>query len=128
MKWWKQIALSVAVVILGVGSFFAYRAIAKSRDLRETLLWMDETYNPHEGGENFGQGHGWEIHYVRKGDVEEVSEKFGQTFTQNGTCKIVIHDETPAVGFYKEMSGVTTYTLRGHSKPANEGHLKTGQR
>jgi hypothetical protein len=66
MKWWKQIAPSAAVVIPGVGSFFAYRAIAERRDLRETLLWMDQTDNPHEGSDNFGQGHRWEIHSARK--------------------------------------------------------------
>ncbi len=111
MKSWKPIAVSFAVIILGVGSFLAYRAIAMRRDLRETLLWMDQTYNPHEGGDNFGQGHGWEIHYARKGDVEEVTEKFRQTFTQNGTCNIVIHSVTPALGVYSEISTDTTYEL-----------------
>lgn len=111
MKWWKQIAVSLIVIMLGAGSFFAYGGFAKRRDLRETLLWMDQTYNPHEGGDNFGQGHGWEIHYVRKGDTEEVSEKFGQTFTQNGTCDIVIQSVTPAVGVYSEISSDSTYKL-----------------
>ncbi len=54
MKWWKRIALSLAVIIFELGSFLAYRAIAKHRDLQETLLWMDQTYNPHEGGDNLG--------------------------------------------------------------------------
>jgi hypothetical protein len=111
MKWWKPIMLFVGVIILGTGSLLAYRTIAKRRDLRETLLWMDQTYNPYEGGDNFGQGHGWEIHYARTRDGEEVSEKFRQTFTQNGTCNFVIHDETPTVGVYNEKSIVTTYTL-----------------
>jgi hypothetical protein len=34
MKWWK----GVVVVVVGVGSFFGYRAIAKRRDLKETLF------------------------------------------------------------------------------------------
>ncbi len=111
MKWWKKAALSFAAIILGVAFFSAYRAIAKQRDLRETLQWMDQTYNPHEGGDNLGQGHGWEIHYMRKGDVEEVSEKFGQTFAQNGSCDIVIHGEAPAVGIFSETSSISTYTF-----------------
>jgi hypothetical protein len=111
MKWWQQIALSLAVIVLGVGSFYAYRVIATQRDLRETLQWMDQTFNPHEGGDNFGRGHGWEIHYVREGIGEKVTQKYGQTFTQKGSCNIVIHGETQAVGVYSEVPSVTTYTL-----------------
>jgi hypothetical protein len=125
MKWWKQIAFFVAVIVIGVGSFYAYRAITKQRDLRETLLWMDQTYNPHEGGDNFGQGHGWEIHYARKGDTEEVTEKFGQTFTQNGSCDIVIHGVTPAVGIFREVSGETTYKLSLCDIDPNSIKIKT---
>ena len=68
MKWWKQIVISLAMIFLGVGSFFEYRIFAKHRDLQETLLWMDQTYNPHAGGHIFGQGYGQEIRYVRNGD------------------------------------------------------------
>ena len=108
MKWWKQLVLAVGAIILGAGLFIAYRTSAKSRDLRETLLWIDQTYNPHEGDDNFGQGHGWEIHYVRNDDI---SEKFGMTLAQNGSCNIVLHDETPAVGVFSETSSVSTYTF-----------------
>jgi len=38
MKLWKGLVLLVTIVALGVGSFFAYRAFAKRRDLKETLL------------------------------------------------------------------------------------------
>jgi hypothetical protein len=109
MKVWKTITLSVAAILLGIASFFAYRNIAKERDLKETLLWMDQTYNPHEGGDNSGQGHGWEIHYARKGDIEEVIDKFGQTLSQNGTCDIVVHGTNPAVGAFRNISTETTY-------------------
>ncbi len=79
----------------GLGSFLGYRAIAKHRDLQETLLWMDQTYNPHEGGDNFGQGHGWEIHYLRKGNSEGGHSKIqAHTITHDGGCNIVIHSET----------------------------------
>jgi hypothetical protein len=71
MQQWQVVVLASAVVAVGVGSFSIYRAVAKRRDLRETLAWIDQTYNPHEGGDNLGQGHGWEIHYLRKGDIEE---------------------------------------------------------
>ncbi len=111
MKWWKRVALSFAVIILGLGSFLVYRAIAKHRDLQDTLLWMDRTYNPHEGGDNFGQGHGWEIHYLRKGNSEEVTQKLKQTFTHDGGCNIVIHSETMPEGFHSETPSTTTYTF-----------------
>lgn len=111
MKWRKLLVLPLAVVILGLGSFLAYRAIAKHRDLRETLLWMDQTYNPHEGGDNLGQGHGWEIHYVRKGNVEQITEKFNTTFSHDGGCNIVTRSETFPVGVFSEMPSVTTFKL-----------------
>lgn len=111
MKWWKRILLSVAVVILGLGSFFVYRAVAKNRDLKETLQWMDQTYNPHEGGDNLGQGHGWEIHYVRKDNDERITEKFGETISVDGSCNITIHGETFPVGVYSEVPSTTSYKL-----------------
>jgi hypothetical protein len=112
MKWWKRIALSLAVVILGLSSFLAYRAIARHRDLQETFLWMDQTYNPHEGGGNLGQGHGWEIHYVRKNNMtEEVTQKFNTTFTHDGRCNMTIRSETFPVGIFSEVSSITVYEL-----------------
>jgi hypothetical protein len=111
MRWRKRVVFPLAVVILGLGSFFAYRSVANHRDLGETLLWMDQTYNPHEGGDNLGQGHGWEIHYLRKGTVEEVTEKFNTTFTHGGGCKIVLRSETLPAGVFEETPSVTTYKL-----------------
>ena len=111
MKWWKRFVLTLAAVVLGLGSFFAYRAIANHRDLKETLLWMDQTYNPHEGGDNFGQGHGWEIHYLQKGKVEEITEKFNTTFTHDGGCNVVTRSETFPVGVISETPSVTTYKI-----------------
>jgi hypothetical protein len=109
MKW---SALSVAVLILSLGAFYFYRAVAKHRDLQETLAWMDQTYNPHEGGDNLGQGHGWEVHYVQKYDRSyEVTQKFRQTFASDGACKIVIHSETLPEGVYVDLPSVTTYTF-----------------
>lgn len=111
MKWCKRVVLTLAAVVLGLGSFFAYRAIANHRDLKETLLWMDQTYNPHEGGDNFGQGHGWEIHYLQKGNVEEITEKFNTTFTHDGGCNVVTRSETFPVGVFSETPSVTTYKI-----------------
>jgi hypothetical protein len=109
MKLRKGVLLFVAVVVLGVGSFFAYRAIAKRRDLKETLLWIDQTYNPHEGADNLGQGHGWEIHYLKKGSVEEITEKFNTTLAFDDGCNVVTRSETLPVGVYSDLPSVTTY-------------------
>lgn len=89
--------------------YFVYRAIAKRRDLKETLLWIDQTYNPHEGADNLGQGHGWEIHYLKKGNVEEITEKFNTTVTLDGACNVVTRSETFPVGVYSETPSVMTY-------------------
>ena len=109
MKWWKAVVLFFIVVVIGVGPFVGYCAIAKRRDLKETLLWIDQTYNPHDGGDNLGQGHGWEIHYLKKGNVEEITQKFNTTVTLDGGCNVVTRSETLPVGVYSELSSVTTY-------------------
>jgi hypothetical protein len=109
MKLRRRVVLVVAIAVLGVSSFFAYRTIAKRRDLKETLLWIDQTYNPHEGGDNMGQGHGWEIHYLRKGNVEEITQKFNTTVTLDSGCNVVTRNETLPVGVYIELPSVTTY-------------------
>lgn len=108
MKWF---ALSLSLFILGLGVLFAYRSMAKHRDLQETLSWMDQTYNPHEGGDNFGRGHGWEIHYLQTGNDEKVTQKFKQTFTHDGSCKVVFQTETMPEGVWVETPSVTTYAF-----------------
>jgi hypothetical protein len=112
MKQWKRPTLLLAAVLVAVGLFLAYRAVAKYRDLQETLSWMDQTYNPHEGGDNLGQGHGWEIHYLQKGNLsEEVTEEFNTTFKRDGGCKIIIRSETLPVGVWSDVPSVSTYTV-----------------
>jgi hypothetical protein len=125
MKWWKDLALFFVVVVMGVGSFFGYRAIAKRRDLKETLLWIDQTYNPHEGGDNVGQGHGWEIHYLKKGNIEEITEKFNTTVTLDGGCNVVARSETLPVGVYSELPSVTTYKFNLRDIDPNSITIKT---
>lgn len=70
---------------------------------------MDQTYNPHEGGDNSGRGHGWEVHYLPKNGIFETTEKFQTTFTQDGGCNIVIRNQILAVGVFSETPSVTTY-------------------
>jgi len=113
MKWRKRVAVFLAVVVLGIGSFLAYRAYARHRDLAETLQWMEQTYNPHEGGENFGLGHGNETHYLenKAQQTEEVTQEFHQTLAYKGDCVIVIHHETLPVGVYKSVYDSGDYTL-----------------
>lgn len=117
MKW---LALCLAVIILGLGAFVGYRVFAKHRDLQETLSWMDQTYNPHEGGES----HGWEIHYTRNGNTEAVLQKFNQTFTHDG-CKVATRVETIAEGAYVDLPGVTTYTFNLCDIDPNSITIKT---
>jgi hypothetical protein len=109
----KRAALILAVVIFVVGSFFAYRAVAKRRDLKETILWIDQTYNPHEGGENYGRGHGDETHYLQdaKLHTEEVTQEFHETFAYRGDCNVVLHHETVPIGLFKNVYTTGDYTL-----------------
>src|SRR6267154_729175 len=105
-------ALIVVVMIIAVGAVPAYRAYTRHRDLIETIAWMDQTYNPHEGGSNYGQGHGEEIHYRILADhSEEVTESFRDTFSYKGKCNMVIHYETIPVGLFKTIYSNGDYTL-----------------
>ena len=109
----KRAALLLAVIVLVVGAFFAYRAVAKHRDLKETMLWIDQTYNPHEGGENWGHGHGNETHYLRARDglSEEITQEFHQTFAYKGGCNVVLHHETTPIGLFKNLYSNDDYTF-----------------
>jgi hypothetical protein len=102
---WKQVALCIAVATVGAGSLCVYRSIAKHRDLRETVLWMDQTYNRHDGGENYGLGHGNETHYLENSSLhtEDVTEEFRETFAYKGDCNIVLHHETVPIGVFKTV-------------------------
>ncbi len=107
----KRITFAALVAAVAIGTFFGYRSYVRHRDLKETLLWMDETYNPHEGGDNLGRGRGWEIHYLQKGYTEEITERFRMSFTQNGSCKVVVHSETLPEGVFSDTPSVSTYTF-----------------
>jgi hypothetical protein len=109
MRW----VLILGLLIGGIASVFAYRAYSRHRDLVETMAWMEQTYNPHEGGENFGRGHGDETHYLRntKLQTEDITEEFHQTLIYEGECALVIHYETVPVGVYKTVYSKGDYTL-----------------
>jgi hypothetical protein len=108
---WQAALILVGIVAVALGATKFCLSLQRNRDLAETLLWMDQTYNPHEGGDNLGQGHGWEIHYIRKGQEEEVTQKFKMTFTRLGDCNIAIKSETLPEGVYSETPNVDTYTF-----------------
>jgi hypothetical protein len=113
MKWRKRVALVLAVVALGIGFFLAFRAYSRYRDLAETLQWMEQTYNPHEGDETFGLGHGNETHYLENNTqhIEEVTQQFRQTLAYKGNCTIVVHHQTLPIGVYKTVYTTGDYTL-----------------
>jgi hypothetical protein len=107
----QRVARPLAVLILGFSSFIGYRAIASYRDLQETLLWIDQTYNPHEGGDNSDQGHGSETLFMQEGNVQRVSMTFKTTLTHDGGCNIVSRSEVLSVGIFEQIPSVTTYKL-----------------
>jgi len=111
MSAWKLVILSVGIIAVSIAAVMIFRHTQRNRDLTETLQWMDQTYNPHDGGDNLGQGHGWEIHYLRKGQTEEVTEKFKMSFTRVGDCNIVIHSETFPEGVYSETPSTYEYAM-----------------
>lgn len=77
--------------------------------LSETLLWMDQTYNPHPGGANAGLGHGNQSVY----SVQKLESSFAETFTHKG-CELTIYRQTEPVGVWHSMpsSESETFNLR----------------
>jgi hypothetical protein len=76
---------------------------------------MDQTYNPHEGGENFGRGHGWQIFYTTDNVNHTQSEmEKSQTTLSYDTCKMVLHHEMFPVGSFSDMhtTSIETFNLR----------------
>lgn len=127
MKSWKWLALSVIVTLVGLSSFLTYRAIAKHRDLAETLQWMEQTYNPHDGGANYGHGHGDETHYLEHSgtQAEEITEEFQETFATQGGCTLVLHHETVPIGVFKSVYTNGDYTLSLGDVDPNSIKIKT---
>ena len=107
----KWLVIALGAIVVCVAAVVGFRSVERNRDLAETLQWMDQTYNPHEGGDNFGQGYGWEIHYLRKGQTEEVTEKFKMTFVRLGGCNIAINSETFPEGVYRETPSTDKFTI-----------------
>jgi len=100
------------IAVAGLISFPAYRAFERHRDLSETLAWIDQTYNPHEGGDNWGQGHGWEKLYTPNGDkTDSITEEYQTTIASDGGCNIKIRSETHPIGVWQDMPSVGTYSF-----------------
>lgn len=98
---------------LCVGAYFGYLSYARHRDLQETLQWMEQTYNPHEGGSNYGRGHGIETHYLENTDThtEETTQEFHETIIPRSGCTIVLHEETVPIGLHKDVHWQSDVTL-----------------
>jgi hypothetical protein len=108
-----RIGLFLILIAVGAGSLIGYRAYARHRDLQETLAWMERTYNPHEGGENFGLGHGTETHYIDRVEerTTEVTEQFKQTLVLKGGCTVSLLYETVPIGVFKNLHSKGQYTI-----------------
>lgn len=106
---------AILLALIGA-SFLAYRVYSRKQDLAETLAWMDRTYNPHEGGENLGKGHGKQEYFARRPEdhVEEITEVFQDTFTYANACTIAIHSETLPVGIFKTVPAKSDYAFDLH--------------
>jgi len=49
VKNWRRFVLWVGLIVVCVATIIIVRSVQRHRDLAETLLWMDKTYNPHDG-------------------------------------------------------------------------------
>jgi hypothetical protein len=112
MSHWKWVLAAFGVVIACVAAVIILRSVQRNRDLAETtsldgpdlqFLTRVET--------NLGQGHGREIHYLRNGQYEEVTQKFKMNVVRLGGCSIAINSETLPEGIYAEMPSTNKYTM-----------------
>jgi len=121
----KKLAAGL-VIVLALLALVAYRAVQRRRDLNETLTWIEQTYNPHEGADIFSQGHGFERHYApRKNGTEEISEEFHTTFFPKGGCNALIHSETSPIGVWEDTPSKADYTFNLRDIDPDSIKLKT---
>jgi hypothetical protein len=97
---WKWFAFGLGFIAIGVAAIAHLPSVQRKRDLAETLAWMDQTYNPHDDGENLGQGHGSIALKAETGTL-----KVKMSFVRLGGCKIAINR-----GFYSDHPS-EAYTL-----------------
>jgi hypothetical protein len=85
---------------------------------------MDLTYNPHEGGENYGRGHGEEIHYGtartdRGGDGDTTSLSESSNNSEIATSKRLMSLSAATLrlssGTERESINAARYSLEGDS-------------
>jgi hypothetical protein len=99
MRNWRRFGLWVGLIVVCVATIIIVCSVQRHRALAETLLWMDHTYNPHDGGHNFGRGHG---SVVNSTDTGEITIKM--SLVRLGGCKIAIKE-------FWETNPTATYTL-----------------
>ena len=99
MRNWRRFVLCVGLILVCIVTIITLHSVQRHRDFAETLLWMDQTYNPHDGGRNFGQGHGSVVVSRETGEIT-----IRMRFVRLGDCKILIKE------FWDE-NPVDTYTL-----------------
>lgn len=122
----KKMVAGAVLVILPIIAAVACPAIQRRRDLKETLAWIDQTYNPHDGGDILGHGHGWERHYTPNPDrTETLAEEYQTTVVSHGGCKVTIRSETLAVGIWKEIPSEHNYSFDLHDIDPNSIAIKT---
>lgn len=97
---WRTLVLWVGIIVVCVATIIIVRSVQRHRELAETLLWMEQTYNSHDGGHNFGRGHGSVV--VVPGDTGEIT--INMSLVRLGGCKITIKE-------FSDENPVATYTL-----------------
>ncbi|HXW57741.1 MAG TPA: hypothetical protein VEJ67_18455 [Candidatus Cybelea sp.] len=105
MSTWNWIGLGIVLTGAFTAAIFGFRSFERRGDLAETLEWMDQTYNPHD--KPAIGGHGLEVRFRR--DTENpIEETFQTTFSHDGNCNVVIHNNEV---IYADTSNTTTYTF-----------------
>jgi hypothetical protein len=101
-----MLRLLIAIPLLIVFSNFS-----RADELSETLVWMDNSYNPHQDVSGaYGHGHtGW---YAPNGPNDEfLVSGSTETFTYNG-CQMTLRiQDDPTARALSEMQTTVTYTF-----------------
>jgi hypothetical protein len=104
--------LGTSLLAAAIVSFSGLWSCGKeSRELSETLQWMDNTYNPHE---NWSYGHGktgWYNSDKTAPDGEILVSGSHETFTYDGCRTTLRVEDNPYSTAHKDVYGISVYSF-----------------
>lgn len=96
---------SVVIVLMAV-SITGCAKPQQGPSLSETTTWMEQSYNPRDGGSNYGLGYGMQTHYLNG----KMTQQFQETLSCI-QCKVTLHNHTSPIGIFADVHSDYTLTF-----------------